>query len=276
MYEKVKYVTTCRGQCLSPSSKLSEFWRKEETALFQQAWGQEIPDVGPSSSQEGELWIMKPFLALLLHNSNFACGDFTDKPFSLTWRQAPLSKFPLRFPSISSVLSISTSVRKCRAKELLLATCLDREKGISVIAPLGNPRKGYLSILFQALSMNTNKTYCHWLGQHAFCSLIPQKTTTNRQKQKGHVGSRRHLSCWRVRNYSQPTTTIVESPYVVPSVFPILLRGPSIPSALPLSVNTTSECLNWKASLLQHCTQLMQELKAEADRVYSWVCPLWW
>lgn len=144
MYEKVKYVTTCTGQCLSPSSKLSELWRKEETALFQQAWGQEIPDVGPSSSQEGELWIMKPFLALLLHNSNFACGDFTDKPFSLTWWQAPLSKFPLRFPSISSVLSISTSVRKCRAKELLLATCLDREKGISVIAPLGNPRKGYL------------------------------------------------------------------------------------------------------------------------------------
>lgn len=87
-------------------------------------------------------------------NGNFAFGDFTVKPFSLTWRQAPLSKFPLRFPSISSVLSIATSVRKCRAKELLLATCLSREKRITVIAPLGNPRKGYLSILFQALSMN--------------------------------------------------------------------------------------------------------------------------
>lgn len=69
-------------QCLSPSSKLSELWRKDKTALFQQAWGHESPDVGASSSQEEELWIMKPFLALLLHNSNFACGDFTDKPFT--------------------------------------------------------------------------------------------------------------------------------------------------------------------------------------------------
>lgn len=78
--------------------------------------------------------------------------------------------------------------------------------------------------------MNTNKTYRHWLRQHAFYSLIPQKTTTNRQKQKDHVGSQCHSFYWRVWNYSQPTTTTVESsPYVVPFIFP-LLEEPRTPA----------------------------------------------
>lgn len=136
MYEKVKKTsTTCTWQCLSPSSKLSELRGRWEIAVFHHAWRQKNPHVGASCKREEELWIMKPLMASLLCSSDLACRDFTDTHFSLTWWQTPLSKLPLRFPSICRVLSIATSVRKSWAKELLLATCLNREKRISVIVP---------------------------------------------------------------------------------------------------------------------------------------------
>lgn len=80
-----------------------------------------------------------------------------------------------------------------------------------------------------------------------------------------------YIPHWRVQNCSQPST--VESLCCTFFIFcpgraqDPCPRGPGMPNVTTLSINTTSECLNRKASHPWACTQLMWELKVGAARV---------
>ena len=141
--KKTKTKKSCKWPYLETSSKLSELEGRRESCIsahlrVKKLWcGCTLQTGGRTVNYEASSFAQSCVCVsntsyfvtvLLLYSNVLSRGYSTDTHFSLTWWQTPWSNFPLRFPSICRVLSIAPSVRKCWAKELLLATCLNGEK----------------------------------------------------------------------------------------------------------------------------------------------------